>query len=612
MTFRRFLRTVTSRCSVGLCLAAALGLLGVPASAQTAPNFVVSYTLPTNLNTTVVPSGGTFQFPPTIIHTSIIATVVISNTGNAAGSVGSIVVPTGTPFDVVSRPLLPQTLQPNTSIAFGVRYAPSVVATDTSSLTMALGSTTFTATLSGSALLSSFAYAVVATAGDVPFVPNGTVSFPDTNIGAQSNLLIKVTNVSGATATISSITASGLFAVTNGPATPATLNANDLLTFTVTFSPTQPGSTTGKLRVGNDLFDLVGSGLGSKYTFAYGTGTQTTVQPGGTVIFSPTQVGQTTRVPFTLTNAGTQAGTIASIAVADTKGVYALLNPPQLPLTLNPGDVVTFTMAFVPSTTGFLTTTLQIDTNLFTLSGSGTPPPALPTYQFTGASGTVNPLQQPGIGLTLDAPYSLPLIGTLTLTINSAAFAADPSVQFATGGRTVAFSIPANTTQVVFANNSPLISLQSGTTAGTITLAATFTTQSGLELTVPSAPTLVLTVPAAAPQLLRLQVTNVTQVGFSVGVTGLSTTHSLSSLTFQFTPKGGGKTAQYVIDVSSAATLWYSGSASQPFGGQFAVTVPFTVPNPSTTTLATASIQSVSATITNAQGTSNSLSLAIQ
>jgi len=153
--------------------------------------------------------------------------------------------------------------------------------------------------------------------------------------------------------------------------------------------------------------------------------------------------------------------------------------------------------------------------------------------------------------------------------------------------------------------------LQTGTTAGTITVTPTFATQSGLDLTPASAPTLSLTIAASAPNLLQIQITAVSQVSFTVSVNGYATTHDLSSLTYNFVGTNGAK-ASFTVDLSSASVLWFNSFSSQAFGGQFSVGVPFSLPNPSTTALATSSIKSVAVSATNAKGTSNTLSLTLQ
>ena len=595
-------------------MAVVFSSIGTQAWAQTgSPVLSVSYSLPTNQNVLPLPVGGTLQFPGTLVNTTIQATVFVSNTGSAPGALSSVTV-TSTPattFQLVGLPLPGVIVQPNTTIAFGLRYTPALIGNDTGTLSISLSGTTLNATVAGTGINSQFSYAVSTATGDIPFTTAQPLTFPDTPVATPVSLFIKVRNIGSAPGAVSAVaTSGGPFVVPDGPITAVTLNPNDLLTFSVIFTPVQAGKVTGKLRVGNDVFDLAGTGLGPKLTFTYGSGT--TVQAGGTVVFTPTQVGNTSQLSFTISNGGTATANIGSIAVADTKLIFRLVNVPPQPLTLNPGESATFNIIFAPAVTGFSTTSLQIDTQAFTLSGSGNPPPALPTFKFTGASGTVNPFQQPAVGLTLDAPYSLPLTGTFAITVNSAAFAPDAAVQFSTGGKTVNFTIPANTTQAVFPTGSNQVLLQTGTTASTITISPTFSTSAGLDITPPASPTTVLTVAASPPQLLRIQITNVTQVSFTVGVTGFSTTRSLSTLKFDFTPAGGGKIAPYTLDVAASAGLWYNSSASAPFGGQFSVAVPFSITNPSTTELATRVIQSVSVTATNGQGTSNAVSLTVQ
>ena len=135
---------------------------------------------------------------------------------------------------------------------------------------------------------------------------------------------------------------------------------------------------------------------------------------------------------------------------------------------------------------GTVTGSLLIDTTAVTLEGTGTAPPALPSYTISGPSGTVPPATQSNVSLTLASPYPVDLNGVLTLT-TSGNYGTDPSVQFATGSstgnRTVDFSIPANTTSADFAGQGPNIPVQTGTVAETITLTPSFMTVDGVDLT---------------------------------------------------------------------------------------------------------------------------------
>jgi hypothetical protein len=103
---------------------------------------------------------------------------------------------------------------------------------------------------------------------------------------------------------------------------------------------------------------------------------------------------------------------------------------------------------------------------------------------------------------------------------------------------------------------------------------------------------------------------NETASSFSLNITGYSTTRTLTSVTVQFTPAAAMNlgTTQATIDIRQTAAAWFQSSAAQAFGGQFTVTLPFTLHGTAPTggTLLQ-SIASVSATVSNDQGTSNTL-----
>jgi hypothetical protein len=268
---------------------------------------------------------------------------------------------------------------------------------------------------------------------------------------------------------------------------------------------------------------------------------------------------------------------------------------------------------FVPNALGTLTASLLVNNVTFTLSGTGTQPAALPAYQFQGPSGTQAPDQQPAIGLTLAAPYPLALQGLLTLTFTSAVFTDDPTIQFASGGRTVAFTIPSNATQALFTGGATSIPMQTGTTAGTILITPSFATQNGFALT-PSSPTsLTLTIPSSVAQLTSESVTAETLSTFTVLLSGFSTTHALTQLNIQINPKQGAtfSATSLTINVSSASSAWYQSAASTPSGGAFLIEIPFVLSNGSSTDDLVHMLQSLTITATNGVGVSSSISAPI-
>jgi hypothetical protein len=182
----------------------------------------------------------------------------------------------------------------------------------------------------------------------------------------------------------------------------------------------------------------------------------------------------------------------------------------------------------------------------------------------------------------------------------------DPTVQFSTSGRTVAFTIPENTTRAIFANNADRIRLQTGTCANNIVLAATFSTATGLSLTPDAVPRTTLVVPPAAPQLLDARLGAVTASSFEIVLTGYATNRQLSSLDLTFAPQPGYRFPQtaFSFDLAGPSTVWFSSRASESSGGLFSITVSFAAATGGDTSLLEM-IRSISARVTSAIGASS-------
>jgi len=176
----------------------------------------------------------------------------------------------------------------------------------------------------------------------------------------------------------------------------------------------------------------------------------------------------------------------------------------------------------------------------------------------------------------------------------------------------VAFTIPADSTSADFAGQGSQILLQTGTVAETVTLTPSFTTTAGVNLTPASPSTLEFTIPALAPVLTSLQTTNQSASGFTLLVEGYATTKALDTLLVTCTPAAGYNLAvsQITIDLTQIAPLWFQSASSLSFGGTFEISIPFNLSGSvgkNTTLLQT--IASVTATVSNSTGTSNSLEL---
>jgi len=594
------------------------GSLSGSLTASTAPsNISLAYIDPATNNTLALANNGALPFPNTLVGASMTISVLAPNHGTGTGSITAVSL-TGAPdgvFQLVNLPPFPLSVPPSQQATFAVRFTPPQQQAYSATLAVTANGQPLTVSISATGTGPQYSYTLTTASGTTAVLSGGTISMASVNVGQTSNVTVTVTNNGSGNGQIAGIGVTGQgLSLTSLPPFPVTLAPNASAQFTLNFAPTQPGAVNGQLTIGGVQFPVTATGIGSQlvYTYANSAGSSS-VAPGGAVIFTPLAVGSTESISFTVQNTGTSSATISSINVASSSSIFSLQQVPALPLSLAPGASVGFSASFAPNNTGSLTATLAIDTTTFVLSGTGTPPPALPSYQFQGAGGTLSAAQQPAIGLTLASPYPLALQGSLTLTFVSDVFANDPSVQFANGGRTVNFTIPANATQAVFDGNNTTVSLQSGTTAGSIVITPAFATQGGFNLTPTSATPLTLTVPHSAPVLTNASITSVTASSFILVLNGYSTTRVLSEFDVQFTPASGTSlTASSVtINVSTPSASWFQSATSQGFGGSFVVQVPFTLTGGAANTNLVSLLQSLSITAKNDVGTSKAVSVGV-
>jgi hypothetical protein len=201
-------------------------------------------------------------------------------------------------------------------------------------------------------------------------------------------------------------------------------------------------------------------------------------------------------------------------------------------------------------------------------------PPA-PSVSLNGLPDTVNPADQPVFNVSLATAYPVQLTGQVVMTFTpDAVFPIDdPSIQFATGGRTVNFTIPAGTTTAMFSASQ--MAFQTGTVAGTITLNLSIQPAGGQAI---ATATRIVQISRAAP-VTRNVVLVQTPGGFELHITGYSTPRQLTVAMVQLTPSAGSnlQTTQLTISLADSASNWYQSAASKLFGSQFTLVLPFTI-----------------------------------
>lgn len=579
----------------------------------TAPEYVFSF-VPQGGNATPLVSGATIAFPLTAIDATSNATVVINNRGTAPGAFNSATV-SGANFQLAGVPLT-AAIDPGRDVRFTVQFTPRQLDPATGVLSVSLAGADAEFNLTGTGSGAVFTHELVQpTAG--PLAPDTQITAPDTPVGEKSTVTVRVRNTGNADGRITAIAVQGAaFSLSDVPFLPLLLAPGSSAIFTVNFSPTESGRTTGRLRVGDASFELVGSGLGAVLSYSYMTGdTSTTVNPSGNVVFTPVALGRSSSVQFRVQNTGTLATTVNAISIAGSD-VFTIDNLPSFPAQLAPGATLPVTVTFTPKALGAATATLRVNALTFALTGSGTNPAALPTYRIEGPTGAQEPRTQPTVRIVLASPYTLPITGTFALTFSSEVFADDPAVQFASGGRNLTFTIPANTTTAVFPDGSTQARMQTGTVAGTITLTPSFATDTGVSLTPQNPPTLRFSVAQSAPRILNAVLSAKTTTGFTIQVTGYSTSRSVQRMNLTFSARSGEtvETTSLQLNVESNFIAWYQSAASQPFGSLFTITVPLTLSGDvkGKDLLLIDTVTSVAVTLTNAQGTSNSATVEVK
>ena len=496
--------------------------------------------------------------------------VSVSNTGGVAVSISSAAA-SGSGFSFTG-PTLPATLNPGQSATFSAIFAPT--ATGAASGTLAINSNASNPTLS----------VPLSGTGVAPgqLSPNPTTfSFGSVQTGTSKSLSGTLTNSGGTAVTISAATASGSAFSLSGITVPVTLNAGQSMSFTVVFAPTSSGAATGSISItsngANPSLSIPLSGTG----IAAGA---LTANP-ATLSFGNVQVGSSSSLTETLTNAG---GTALTISAASVSGSGFSLSGLTVPLTLNAGQSTSFTMTFAPSTSGAASGNLSVTSNAsdpnltIAVSGTGIAPGQLasnPTsFSFgsvqTGTSKSISGTltNSGGTAVTISAAtasgseFSLSGI-TVPVTLNagqSMSFtvvfapttsgAATGSISITSNGANPNLSIPLSGTGVTpgtLAANPASLSFGSVQVGNNSSKSETLTNTGGSTVTITQA--------------------NVTGTVFSVsGLTLPATLSSNQSMTFTviFAPTSAGAASGTVSIVSDASnsplSIALSGTGTAP------------------------------------------------
>jgi hypothetical protein len=230
-------------------------------------------------------------------------------------------------------------------------------------------------------------------------------------------------------------------------------------------------------------------------------------------------------------------------------------------------------------------------------------PAALSAVRITGVPEIASPAQQMFADVELERTYPVPITGTLRMRITpDPGLPEDPAVQFASGGRSVGFTIPAGQTRAVFAGGGN--GLQTGTVAAAVQFEVAMSA-AGLDLTPEQGVSTLMRVDRLAPRISSLRA-NRTADGIELVIAAFATTRDITSATFRFTPAAGATFSQteFTVDLREVAGRWFADVRSGDYGSQFTLVQPFRVSG--------AAVSSVAVTLTNGQGTSQAATVRIE
>ena len=582
-----------------LSLATAGALAG-----QTANDLAISYQSNSSGNQIALANGGVVPFGPTLTAAQATSAIVITNRGVNSLVVQSVTA-TGAGFQLGGLALLPAQLGPGQEYRFSAVFAPTALADYRGALAITAAGASFGFTLQGTGVAAVFKYDLPGGTGTPEVKANDTIPFVPAQAGGiattagSTTLALRVSNVGTAAGSISNVTASGLaFQITDAPIFPVTLAPGQSLTLQITFSPRAIGTNAGRLRIEDAQFGLSGIGLGAQLSVTLQAGSASIpLAANGVALLPNVTVGDQLLLGIVVANTGNQAGDVTLVSL--TGQGFSVQQMPALPMRLAAGDTLRLTALVTPVSSGTLNGVLQINDQSSTLRVVGNQPPPLPAVVFTNLSDAVSALQQPLFGLQLASPYPYELVGKLTLGFKPGTFADDPTVQFTSGGRSVNFRVPANSTQAVFGASDTVMGLQTGTTAGTIALTANITV-GGFNLTQTFAPTVSLSLAVGPPVIRSVEIGARTAGSFQLLITGYATSRSIQRLDFKITPAAGASlsTASLSADVDSLFSAWFQSAAGLALGSQFSATLQLNVAGDSK------AIDSITVSAANTQGAS--------
>ncbi len=337
------------------------GTVNISSNAPNSPAKVTLNGTGVAASVTVSASPTSLAFGSISAGSSISKSVTLTNSGNTNLTISQIVVAAK---DVITSGITtPLTLTPGQAKAMNVAFNP-LTAEDV------VGNVTVTSSQGSSSVIAVSGTGVQAGLGLTP----ATVSFGSVPVGSTNTQTVKITNTGTGTLTISQVSVTGSGFSTSGLSLPLSLNPGSSSTFNVQYLPASAGSVTGSVSIVSNApnspatLPLSGTGITSTKTLSF---SKTSIS------FGNVSTGGSVSQNVVITNTGNSDAQISQITAGGTGfGVGGA----GTPVTLTPGEILTISVSFSPSTAGSASGSVTVTSNAtgspatVSLTGSGVQP----------------------------------------------------------------------------------------------------------------------------------------------------------------------------------------------------------------------------------------------
>lgn len=315
-------------------------------------------------------SPASFNFGSVVDGQTRSQNFVVTNTGTASLTIAQLSVNGGA--YKVSGLNTPAIVAPNNSATFSVLFAPTTVGglNGSVSVTSNAPNSPTGLSLTGSGV-----------AGSVSLSANPTnLSFTSVNVGSSTSKNVTITNNGNMALTISKIAVNAKDFGVRGLSTPITLTAGQNAVMSVFFGPQSAEQITGNITVtstqgASAVIPVLGDGVQPALTITPSSAN-----------FGNVSLGLPSNQTMQLTNSGTGTLMVTQVSVTGSGFRTGTLS---LPISLNPGQSITFNVQFAPTSAGAASGSVAVVSNApnspaaIALSGTGVATTQALTFSIT-------------------------------------------------------------------------------------------------------------------------------------------------------------------------------------------------------------------------------------